>query len=227
MATALDNQDSDMQSQTNYLKIVNHYTNCFEKFGETSKGVDWPNMKDLEKRFKVMLDITKYQTPKNKIELLDLGCGFGLLLSFIKENGLENNFKYNGIELSEPMLQAARKKWPTENFFTRDIIKNPLEENSYDYILMNGLLTEKLDLEFSDMFEYSKNLIKSAFKSCRIGIAFNVMSHHVDWQRPDLFHMPFDIMAEFLTKECSRNFMIRSDYGLYEYTIYLFKSANE
>ncbi len=227
MATASANQDLDMQSQNNYLKIVNHYTGCFEKFGETNKGVDWPNMQDLEKRFRVMLDITKYQTPENKIELLDLGCGFGLLLNFIKENRLEEKFKYNGAELSEPMIQAAKKKWPAENFFMRDIIKDPFQKDAYDYILMNGLLTEKLDLEFDEMFTYSKNLIKSAFNSCKIGIAFNVMSHHVDWQRSDLFHMPFDIMAEFLTKECSRNFIIRADYGLYEYTIYLFKSAND
>lgn len=230
MVMALENQDSVMQSQNNkYLNIVNHYTECFEKFGETNKGVDWPNMQDLEKRFRVMLDLIKYQTPQNKeIELLDLGCGFGMLLSFIKENNLlDQNLKYCGIDLSEPMIGAAKKRWPQENFLIRDIIKNPFEENSHDYIIMNGLLTEKRELSFDEMFEYTKTLIKSAFNSCRIGLAFNVMNSHVDWQRPDLFHLPFDILGNFLTKECSRNFIIRADYGLYEYTIYLFKSANE
>ena len=30
------------------------------------------------------------------------------------------------------------------------------------------------------------------------GIAFNVMTKHVDWERDDLFHLPFDQLAEWL-----------------------------
>lgn len=229
MATVLGNQDLAMQSQNKYLQIIDHYTECFKKFGETSKGVDWPNMKDLEKRFGVMLDITKHQTPNNKkIKILDLGCGFGLFLDFINQKNLPNEgLDYSGIDLSEPMIKSAQKKWPKENFFIHDIIKNPLSENSYDYIIMNGLLTEKLGLSFEEMFEHAKTLVKSAFNSCKIGLAFNVMSNHVDWKREDLFHLSFDDLGNFLTKECGRNFIIRSDYGLYEYTVYLFKSPND
>jgi SAM-dependent methyltransferase len=228
MVTALDNQDLVMQSaQDKYLKIVDHYTKCFEQFGETSKGVDWPNMKDLQKRFKVMFELTNYQTPTGEIKLLDLGCGFGLFLDYLKENLAQKKISYHGIDLSEPMIEAALKRCPDEKFFIRDIIKEPLAEDSYDYIIMNGLFTEKRELSFEEMFGYFKSLIRSAFKSCKIGMAFNVMSHHVDWQRDDLFHLPFDDLANFLTKEFGRNYLIRSDYGLYEYTVYLFKKPNE
>lgn len=229
MAMVLENQGLVMQSQNKYLKIIDHYEQCFKKFGETNQGVDWPNFSDLEKRFRVMLDIAKYQTPKNeKIKLLDLGCGFGLLLNFIKKNNsLAKSLIYSGIDLSKLMIESAQKRWPEEKFSVHDIIQNSLPNNSYDYVVMNGLLTEKLELSFDEMFEYTKKLIKSAFNSCRVGIAFNVMNNHVDWQRTDLFHLSFDDLAKFLTKECSRNYLIRSDYGLYEYTVYLFKSPNE
>jgi len=58
------------------------------------------------------------------------------------------------------------------------------------------------------------------------GIAFNVMTKHVDWEREDLFHLPFDLLASFLKSEISHNYIIRNDYGLFEYTIYLFKKPN-
>jgi hypothetical protein len=62
-----------------------------------------------------------------------------------------------------------------------------------------------------------------AFAKARVGVAFNVMSTHVDWERDDLFHLPMDVLGSFLTKNLSRKFVIRSDYGLYEYTTYVYK----
>lgn len=54
-------------------------------------------------------------------------------------------------------------------------------------------------------------------------MAFNVMSKNVDWEREDLFHMPLDELSAFLTSSISRNFIIRNDYGLYEYTVYVYR----
>ncbi len=88
---------------------------------------------------------------------------------------------------------------------------------------MNGVFTEKTELTFHEMFDYFKQMIKTVFEKVRIGIAFNVMSKHVDWERDDLFHLPFDTLGAFLKEELSRHYIIRNDYGLYEYTVYLYK----
>ena len=49
------------------------------------------------------------------------------------------------------------------------------------------------------------------------------MSKHVDWERDDLFHLPFDDLARWLVASVSRNIVIRADYGLYEYTVYVYR----
>jgi hypothetical protein len=49
------------------------------------------------------------------------------------------------------------------------------------------------------------------------------MSRLVDWERDDLFHLPFDVMAEFVGKRLSRHFVIRHDYPAYEYTTYVYR----
>ena len=70
--------------------------------------------------------------------------------------------------------------------------------------------------------QYMLGLIKIAFSNCKRGIVFNVMSKHVDWERDDLFHVPFDELASTLRMEVSRNYIFRADYGLYEYTTYVY-----
>jgi len=40
--------------------------------------------------------------------------------------------------------------------------------------------------------------LKSIWPSVKIGLGFNVMSKHVDWEREDLFHWGFDEVAAFL-----------------------------
>jgi hypothetical protein len=93
----------------------------------------------------------------------------------------------------------------------------------YDYITMNGVLTEKNELTYDEMFSYFKELIKKVYQKCYYGIAFNVMSKDVDWEKDHLFHLPLNELSHFLTKEITRDFIIRYDYGLYEYTVYVYR----
>ena len=65
-------------------------------------------------------------------------------------------------------------------------------------------------------------MLKKVFPLAKRGIAFNVMSKQVDWERNDLFHLSLDEMSSFVTKHLSRHFVVRNDYGLYEYTVYLY-----
>ena len=66
-------------------------------------------------------------------------------------------------------------------------------------------------------------MLMRVFAKARKGVAFNVMSKSVDWERDDLFHLSADRLITFLTKSLSRHFIIRNDYGLYEYTTYVYK----
>lgn len=205
-----------------YDEIVAHYEQCLGKFGVSAQGMDWPNEADLLTRFKVMLDIIPNSKKRNS-SILDIGCGGGLLLDFIKGSREYGCLSYRGIDVSEKMIDAALKKNPNGKFSVHDILEDPLPKASAEYIIMNGVLTEKLSLTQDEMEAYSKRMIKAAFLICEKGLAFNTMSIHLDWLRDDLFHWPLDKAVSFLTKECSRNIIIRMDYGLYEYTVYLYK----
>jgi hypothetical protein len=50
------------------------------------------------------------------------------------------------------------------------------------------------------------------------------MSSNVDWKDDKLFYPSLDELGELCGK-LTRNFVIRSDYGLYETTVYLYKNT--
>tara|TARA_B110000046_G_C13016063_1_gene408827 strand:- start:1908 stop:2546 length:639 start_codon:yes stop_codon:yes gene_type:complete len=212
-----------MENKSNYKRIVAHYEDCLGEYGDTHLGVDWPNEEDAKMRYKVMLDILKFVNPKDgKIKLLDFGCGTGHLLEFINQHDLNERIEYIGLDLSQKFVDMSEKKFPNHKFICSDVLENEINE-SFDIIIMNGIFTEKLSLTENEMWDYFKRLLQWAFNNTKMAVSFNVMSKIVDWEREDLFHMSMDKLGKYLSDSLTRNYIIRNDYGLYEFTTYLIK----
>lgn len=206
-----------------YSKIIEHYEDCLEKHGDNHLGVDWPKPEDVDKRYKVMLDIIRLNEENGRlVSLLDFGCGTAHLLEFINRNKYER-IVYSGLDISQKFIDLAMKKYPANSFYCLDILDTDTEIKNFDYIVMNGVFTEKRELSFEEMWVYFTKMISLIYEKCNKGFAFNVMSKNVDWEREDLFHVSHDLLSGFLCKNLNRNYVIRNDYGLYEYTVYVFK----
>ena len=210
-----------------YMDIVRHYEKCFEKYGDTNKGVDWPNERDAEIRYRVMTEIIKYAEMRGDIgncnnSLLDFGCGLGHLYEYIIRNNID--VIYTGLDLSPIFVDKCNEKFPNVNFIKLNLLEDStISDNSFDWVILNGVFTEKRELTYEEMLDYFCKLTEKVYSVCSRGFAFNVMSKDVDWERDDLFHLPMSTLSDFLTKKLTRDFVIRNDYGLYEYTVYVFK----
>jgi len=203
-----------------HRKIINHYEACLARHGDSNLGVDWPNMQDAEKRYCIMLEVVRENSVG--LTLLDFGCGASHLYPYLQHSrfaGLE----YHGLDASPAFCAVSHDKYPQNDYICLDVIIEPERLGEFDYVVMNGVFTEKCDLSFEEMFEYFKQVMRVVFPKVRRGLSFNVMSKAVDWERVDLFHVPTDALISFLVKELSRHFVIRNDYGLYEYTVYVYK----
>jgi SAM-dependent methyltransferase len=203
----------------NYLKIAEHYNHCFETHGDNHLGVDWPVYEDTLVRYQVMFDMIK---DKKIVSLLDFGCGLGHFYDFLKTNNFNNHINYSGLDINENFCKICKEKNPDINFYHEDILIN----NSipyFDYIICNGTFTEKRELSQKEMMDFTCSVLKNLWEKTNIGISFNLMSKIVDWERDDLFHVSMDEICLFLKNNLSRNFIIRNDYKLYEYTIYVYK----
>lgn len=201
-----------------YRAIVEHYEACLEAHGDTHLGVDWPNAEDAETRHRVMLDVIR----DRPASLLDFGCGASHLYDHIQREGILG-IDYAGLDLSSRFIELSRRKHPGNRYWCADILDDAVELPRFDYVVMNGVFTEKLDLPFDEMFTFVRRVVERVWEHADKGLAFNVMSKHVDWERDDLFHLPFDDLASWLVGAVSRNIVMRADYGLFEYTTYVYR----
>lgn len=205
------------------VSIIKHYEDCLEKFGDSHLGVDWPKPEDVNTRYRVMLELQKFDPQPNIVNpsLLDFGCGTAHMFEYMNQNDFQD-WSYSGLDISPKFVSVCNTKFKDTKFYCLDILKNDLAIDKVDYIIMNGVFTEKRELSFDEMYEYFKQMLEKIFPLANRGVAFNTMSKAVDWERDDLFHLPIDLLASFLSKKLNRNFIIRNDYGLYEFTTYVY-----
>ena len=205
-----------------HVRLVRHYETCFEKHGATAAGVDWPDEAGAMMRYEVMLDLLRWDSfcPKAPT-ILDFGCGVAGLYEHLQKDQLGLVVKYAGHDLSESYVDHCRCAYPEVEFSVGDVLDG-YELDPVDYVVANGVFTERLDIAYEDMFDFMYSVLDQLVTVARRGVAFNVMSSFVDWERDDLFHVPPGQIADLASK-FGRRFIIRHDYPLFEYTTYLYR----
>lgn len=191
------------------------------RHGDNYRGVGWTRSQaTADTRYGVMLDLLRGSEPAT---VLDLGCGAAHLYEYLLARGAPH-VRYSGLDLSPAYLALCRSKHPHVTFFECDVLSDSCAVPVHDYVLMNGIFNYKGRFSFDEMWDYCRKMLLKANGLAVKGFAFNAMSKHVDWERDDLFHLPLDTVAEFLHRNVSRFFTVRHDYGLYEYTVYVYKA---
>lgn len=202
-------------------EIVRYCETFLDRHGDSPLGVGWPNIPDAWRRHQVMLDVIRPGTPR-PVRLLDFGCGASHLYEHLRRTGRED-VEYQGLDLSTRFLELSRAKYPAVPYHQLDILAPGARLPDYDYAVINGVFTSKCSMTFDESFDLFQRIVTRLFESATAGVAVNAMSKHVDWERDDLFHLPLDRLADFLTRRLTRNYVIRNDYGLYEFTTYIYR----
>lgn len=194
-----------------------------EKHGDNFRGAGYTRSeKEAEDQYTFMLNVCR-EPASTPASVLDIGCGLAHMLDHINNHDRYRNISYTGLDISEKYIEAARKRHPDANLFVANVFDSDEDLGIFDYVIMNGIFNYRGDISFADMMAYWERMTSIAFRHCSRGIAFNVMSKIVDWERDDLFHLPFDDMAQFVSKHLSRYFVINHDYPRFEYTTYVYK----
>ena len=206
--------------------LTEMYAKALSDEGPTLAGLGWPNSADLARRFESLLrplSLTK-KSGRDRIRLLDLGCGPGMLLDYLKENKLLDQIDYLGVDVFEATLSEARARWPGYKFELRDVRDHPFDPNVFDYCLICGAFSVRYHLGYDDMKAMVEETLRALWPSVRIGLGFTVMSKHVDWERDGLFHWPLDDIMAFCKANLSRHVALHVDYGLWETSALVFKA---
>lgn len=202
--------------------LQDYYARCFAEHGASPRGVDWQNWQTLALHYDKMLAVIEPDLAVSRVSLLDVGCGFGGLLDHAKSKGIA--LDYTGIDIVPAMVEHGQKRHADAKFATTSIFDfNP--ERAFDYVVCNGVLTEKLDVSIKVFDEFARRVIRRMFELCERGIAFNLMTTHVNFTAPNLFYKnPLETMA-FCAAELSSKFRVDHAYPHYDYTAYVFRET--
>lgn len=203
------------------LDLRKHYEKIFKKFGANAKGVDWKNKSQAQLRYRVMLNVIKEEDLKStkEISVLDVGCGYGAQYLFAKKIGI--NLAYTGIDIVPDMIKYSQRKIKDATFICDDIFKYN-SKHPFDYVICNGILTQKLKASKGQMWNFAQKLIARMFELATKGIVFNTMTTEVDFKRVGNFYVdPAKMLTEALKH--TRRVKIDHSYPLYEYSVYMYK----
>ena len=197
-------------------KQKKHYKSTYLKHGATAKGVDWRNEKTASIRHDQFFQL--FQHDSNAC-VLDIGCGHGSFYSYL----IKKKFKgeYTGIDIVDEMVEYANKNISQGRFFICDFLQDKIEK--YDYLIANGIFTQKLDVSHREMEKFVLAFAEKMFLKCKKGIAFNLMSSCVNFHAENLFYKSPSEMIAYVMSRLSGNFILNHNYRMYEYTLYVYK----
>ncbi len=149
----------------------------------------WESEEAQHLRFDAML---------NKVDLsgkrlLDVGCGTGSLLEYVRSKGIE--VKYTGVDILGQMIDIAQKKKLGADFLKVDIFKeNIFKDASFDVIYTSGIF----NLNLGNNKEFLKNALELFFRLSKETVVFNLL-HTASPDREDkYFYFHPDEVRELL-----------------------------
>ena len=196
--------------------VVAHYESRLREHGPTARGMDWKDEASQRLRFRVLCEVCDL----SGLSVHEVGAGAGHLLDYLVAERIDA--RYSGSDLSAEMVEAARKLHPEVRFDRRGALEAP-GDSPYDVLLCSGLFHVKLDGNDAEWRAFVEAVIRRMYASCRVAIAFNLMSNVVDYRRETLYHSSPGEMVTFCTRELSRYVQIRHDTSLHEYTVYVYR----
>lgn len=198
-------------------RMASEYEERFKEHGDSYLSLGWTSPESTLTRYKVMLDVVELPD-LNKVSLLDWGCGLGHFYEYIQAFPLRRWVSYCGMDASSVFIRECQRKHRFVPFYELND-----ELPICDYVIMNGLFTEKFDMPWQSFWDHAQTVILDGWAHTKMALAVNFMSTHLEYERGDLFHLPLDTLGDFLHNRLSREFRIRHDYKLWEYTVYVYR----
>lgn len=150
-------------------KIKSYYEDNMAKDLPEYGILGWESEEAQRLRFDVLLDKVELEGKR----LLDVGCGTGNLLEYIRSKGI--HVKYTGVDILDKMIEKALNKHLDADFFHMDIFKgNTFSQDSFDVVYTSGIF----NLNLGNNKEFLTNALKLFFSLSCGAVVFNLL--HVD-----------------------------------------------
>ena len=194
--------------------VARTYAESLAEHGTSSRGVGWKDEASQRLRFEKLVGVV--EPGSSSVSVNDLGCGYGAMFDFLAERLGERLERYVGYEISSEMLTAATERVRDERVAFFDAAR-PTEEADYSFAC--GTFNVKLEASEEEWEAEVRDALRALAAASRRGLAFNLLTTHVDWREPHLFYADPARFVDFARTELGRGVVLLHDYPLYEWTI--------
>ncbi len=193
-------------------EIIKRYSDRFDRLGSVVEALGSGSDEHQAIRYKVLSEIADLGGQR----VLDVGCGFGGFVDYCRHYG--QPVTYTGIDIVPAFLKEAKKRHPGEEFLELDILDAP-DDLEYDYVVSSQAFNNRFGE--SDNLKVIKKVIAKCFRIAKKGVAFDMMSSHVDFTEDHLYYFdPAEVFS--FCKTLTKRVSLRHDYPLFEFCVYLY-----
>jgi SAM-dependent methyltransferase len=203
-------------------QVATYYASKLELHGSTPQGVDWNGEASHELRHQQFLRLLAGSPDAS---VLDLGCGYGDFLRFLREQ--RHRGVFIGYDVAPSMIEKARALHGEGTDRQWRVGAHP--DDVADFAIASGIFNVKGEVPDGSWTPYVHETIDVLARAGRRGFAFNLLSLSSDPERrrANLYYADAAGMLSHCLARYGRSVALLQDYGLYEFTVVVRQSPAE
>lgn len=212
-----------------YKILRDYYSELYLQYGQDERSLGWTKNKQ-NIRFHELIKHILMKNRTAQVSLLDIGCGFGDLYTYIRANKLP--ISYYGIDIMPDFIEIAQKNHEDirDNFLLAEFLEWKENEMTkrlpmkWDWIVESGFFGHKLFETEEEMYDYIYRVMKKGMELCEVGICFDFLSDKVDYRTSQNdFHASPEKILE-MAYGFSRNVVLDNSTMPFEFNITIWKN---
>ena len=193
------------------VELQRRYRERWNEFGYDPRTLGW-NKGMQEVRFAAVFDGLR---PSEFESVLDVGCGFGDMLTFLRARGWSG--KYVGVDLVPELIEEARRRHGSDGTFEVGDGSATSREEKLALAAAIGCFNHKLE----DHLRFVRDMLASMWASTEHVVVLDFLSAEADKRRDDLFYADVETLFR-LGRAHSRRIHIHHGYMPFELQLKVF-----
>lgn len=195
--------------------VASFFSDLADRYGFHHRSLAYGSLESQCKKLRPLIEIG-LQKERNRVSVLDVGCGFGDLAELLKIESIP--CRYKGIDISPKVVAIANRQRPKLDITQQDILEMR-GDNLYDYVLCTGFNCVKTGCNWDVLVEATARM----FELARKGVAIGAVSTYRTRKSEDTYYTSPGRFFNFCMAHLTKRVILRHDYLPHDFTMYLYK----
>ncbi|MEL0107186.1 MAG: class I SAM-dependent methyltransferase [Rhodospirillaceae bacterium] len=194
------------------------YDYQLDKCGINAKGAMWRSKDRQQMRFELLTKLIVPEDLNGGISINDLGCGYGALFEYLRDDPVMQDSQFYGYDISEKMIEACESRIQDSRaqFYQSLVALVPA-----DYSFACGPFNFIMEVDQKLWLKYVQESLKDLWSKSLKGLAFNMLNVNYHRQQEGLYYADSGDFETFCKNELSENVTLMTDYDDEEWTIFI------